>query len=81
MSSFSMFPLHSIFEDERRREEDRTRIGEAYAEFRVILHYSEKAEISHSILRSLSARKVFRLKYSGEIERVDSDCHAKSILS
>lgn len=39
---------------------------------------SERTEIPRSILRS--RRRRFRLKYSEEIERVDSDCHAKLIL-
>lgn len=39
---------------------------------------SERAKIPRFILHSQQRR--FHLKYSGEIERVDSDCHAKFIL-
>lgn len=47
------------------------------------------SELSYTVARkpkfltlffAVSARGRFRLKYSEEIERVDSDCHARSIL-
>jgi len=53
------------------------RIGEPNQDSK-ISRRSERIEIPRSILHS--QRRRFRLKYSGEIERDDSDCHAKLIL-